>query len=90
MPKKLLVAIVKVHKKHALQDKNKYAPLVHGNRRCRDFIIALGITAQLWLIPAAIKKGITSEINKSWHGRVYIEPVRRLAFWGIGCCGATI
>jgi hypothetical protein len=40
------------------------------------FIIALGITAKLWLIPAAIKKGITSEINKSWPGRVYIEELR--------------
>ena len=37
------------------------------------FIIAVGIIAKLWLIPTAIKKGITSEINKSWAGPVHIE-----------------
>jgi len=40
------------------------------------FVIAMGITAQLWLIPIAIKKGITSEINKSWPGSVHIEELR--------------
>jgi hypothetical protein len=36
-------------------------------------VIAVGIIAKLWLIPTAIKKGVTSEINKSWPGRVYVE-----------------
>ena len=39
-------------------------------------VIAVGIIAKLWLVPTAIKKGITSEINKSWPGRVYIEELR--------------
>jgi len=39
-------------------------------------VIVLAIMAKLWIIPSAIRKGITSEINKSWPGRVYIEELR--------------
>ena len=39
-------------------------------------VIAAGIIARLWLIPAAIRKGITSEINKSWPGCVHIEELK--------------
>ena len=39
-------------------------------------IIAMAITAKLWFIPIAVRKGVISEIRKSWPGRVHIEKLK--------------
>jgi len=39
-------------------------------------IIAMAMIVKLWLIPTAIRKGITSEISKSRPGRVHIEGLK--------------
>jgi len=39
-------------------------------------VIAVGIIAKLWLIPAAIRKGITTETTRFWPGHVHIEGLK--------------